>query len=506
MRRWPLVALLIGIALAGLPGLDDPLWGPHHYRLTESAAMARNFYEGPLNILLPRVDWGGAGPGYVEEAFQLYTFLVAVLYRLFGPIEALGRALSLIAHVATAYVLFLLSRRLLGSRAALFAVLFFGLSPLGVYYGRSFQPDSLMLLCSVTAVYLFQRFTEDDGWLVFWGSAVALSAAVLMKPLNLYLGLPLLYLAFRRFRFSLIRRPALWLYAGMAFVPAMLWYVWAHQLWIEYGNTNGMWGQGFSMFGTRSVLLDPALYRVTLRRALLLITTLAGSGLLVLGLLLKRRNGGYLAHVWLIGFAVAFALTAGSQIGHDYYLMPPLVITALPMGAAADHLWDRRFEGLLVPAEWAPRLLVAVLCLVTGWETGVRFRDYDVVPRQQRVERSLAESLATHSEPGSLVVIGVGSRPSLSAERQRHRDPDGTFSALGPVELYHSRRRGWCLRFEDWSVERLEALRAKGATHFATWYLSGLEAAPELGEALAERFTLVERADRWVIYSLAPPG
>ncbi len=149
------LAILTGIILVRLPGVRDPLFGLHHVRMNETAAIARNFYENSMNILYPQIDWGGDGPGYVEEGFQLYAFLVAFLYKVFGVSDVAGRGLSLLFYALSAVMLFLLARRLFNQRAALFSLFFFGVAPLGIYYGRSFQPDSLMLLCSLAAVHLF---------------------------------------------------------------------------------------------------------------------------------------------------------------------------------------------------------------------------------------------------------------------------------------------------------------------------------------------------------------
>ena len=497
-----LVALLAGIALAGLAGLDNPLFGPHHYRMNESAAMARNFYEHSMNIFYPRIDWGGAGPGFIEEAFQLYSFLVAVLYKLFGPLEPLGRALSLVAHVATAYLIFRVERPMSENRSALFAVFFFGASAMGIYYGRSFQPDSLILLCAVATVYLFRRFTEEGSRSALLASALTLSAAVLMKPHNLYLGLPLLYLCVRRFHTSLFRQPLLWAYAGIAVVPAAAWYAHAHQLWLEYGNTNGIWGQGFSMFGPTSQLIDLGIYTLSAKRVIFMITTLAGSALVVLGLLIRRRPGGYLPHFWLAGFAIAFLIAP--QTGHDYYLMPLIAITALPMGAATSFLWQSRFEGLLLPAALAPRALVGLLCVVAAWQAFSAYRAYDVVPESQVLERRFAERLSALTEPGALVVVGLPSSVRVPVERQRHREPDGTYTALGSIALYQSHRKGWCVRSHYWSVELIDALRRKGATYFATWHVRGLLENVEFRDEMADRYELMEGTPEWQVYRLTP--
>ena len=63
--------LLLLLVAVRIPGLDDPLVGRYDERMNETAAIARNYHELEMNILYPRIDWGGNGPGYAEEAFQI---------------------------------------------------------------------------------------------------------------------------------------------------------------------------------------------------------------------------------------------------------------------------------------------------------------------------------------------------------------------------------------------------------------------------------------------------
>ncbi|MCI0531795.1 MAG: dolichyl-phosphate-mannose--protein mannosyltransferase, partial [candidate division Zixibacteria bacterium] len=70
----------------GIPILDHQSW-----RQADSAAMARNFYQEEFNPLYPRVDGRGWTSGHVESEFPLYSFLVAILYKMFGFHESVGR-------------------------------------------------------------------------------------------------------------------------------------------------------------------------------------------------------------------------------------------------------------------------------------------------------------------------------------------------------------------------------------------------------------------------------
>ena len=61
--------MLFGL-LCRLYNLTAPFLDYHSWRQTDTAAIARNFYYNGFNILYPQIDWGGAGPGYVESEFS----------------------------------------------------------------------------------------------------------------------------------------------------------------------------------------------------------------------------------------------------------------------------------------------------------------------------------------------------------------------------------------------------------------------------------------------------
>lgn len=209
------LGLLLGIALLPAPRVNDPLVGMDHVRMNETAALARNYFENSMRMLYTQVDCGGCGPGYVEEVFHLYAFFLAAMYKAVGVSDAVGRAVSLGFYVASALLLLLLARRLSSTKTGLFASLFFASAPLGLYYGTSFQPESFYLVCFMATVLLFVARTDTNRDVALWGSAVAFSAALMMKPANVYLGLPLVYLCYRRFGWRLFRRWKPYLFRGL---------------------------------------------------------------------------------------------------------------------------------------------------------------------------------------------------------------------------------------------------------------------------------------------------
>ena len=142
---WPL--LLIGAALR-LVNLHAPVLGVHSWRQADTAAIARNAFEAGLPLWLPQVDWGGASSGFAETDPPLYSQAVAWLYGWFGVQEWLARSLSLALSLLALWLLMRLGQRLLGADAGWWGGLLFAVLPLSVFYGRSIQPESLLLACS----------------------------------------------------------------------------------------------------------------------------------------------------------------------------------------------------------------------------------------------------------------------------------------------------------------------------------------------------------------------
>ncbi|MCA1554447.1 MAG: glycosyltransferase family 39 protein, partial [Chloroflexi bacterium] len=312
-----LLIVLLGVGMR-LYRIDVPLLG---IRQNDTAAIARNFAEEEMNIFYPRVDWRGDSPGYVEAELQLYTFAVAWLYRMFGVHEWLGRVLNIGVYAASAWLLFQFGRQVFTARVALFAAFFYSIAPMSDVFTRTFQPDALMSLGALAGVYYFWRWTEDGrprSWLL---SALGVGVAILIKPTNLYFGLPLLYLCYRKFGWRLLRQPSLWLFATATLIPAVVWYAFAWQLWQMYGNTFGILG-GWVKVGLPSAGFWLQLGKDELRRVVFQIATPLGVPLLLVGVARRPPQHNYVLRAWLVGLIVAALIAAEGYFEHNYYLLP----------------------------------------------------------------------------------------------------------------------------------------------------------------------------------------
>jgi 4-amino-4-deoxy-L-arabinose transferase-like glycosyltransferase len=128
----------------------------HSWRQADTAAMARNFYENGYNFLYPQIDWGGNLAGYCQTEFPIYSFLVAILYRFFGVHESIGRILSIVfSLIAICFFYKLCLEITCDKKLSFWSSFFYTIIPTNIYYSRTFQPESLVLMSAISGFYFF---------------------------------------------------------------------------------------------------------------------------------------------------------------------------------------------------------------------------------------------------------------------------------------------------------------------------------------------------------------
>ncbi|MFC4942049.1 hypothetical protein [Pseudonocardia sp. GCM10023141] len=84
LGRWALVVAAVVTALSVVRALLPMPWLGDIWRPADTATIAHNFYVGGMDLLLPQINWGGAGPGYVDAELQLLPWISAALYHVVG--------------------------------------------------------------------------------------------------------------------------------------------------------------------------------------------------------------------------------------------------------------------------------------------------------------------------------------------------------------------------------------------------------------------------------------
>lgn len=433
--------ILIGLMLFGLLcrlyNLTAPLLDYHSWRQTDTAAIARNFYYNGFNILYPQIDWGGAGPGYVESEFQLVPFIISIFYKIFGVHEYVARLVIIAFSIGSIYLLYKLVRIYYSRRVAIFSAIFFIISPMELYFGRTVMPDSAMIFFSIGSIYFFNKWTNDERNSSFILAMICTALAFLVKISTLYLGLPLLWLAYAKYGKRFLFVPKLYLFAILTLIPPAVWYYFAHSVLAQY-NTFDFWNLGSgSKFATRETLFDPWIYFTLLKNLAFYVFTPIGLLLFAYALSLKTNAKDYVFHFWFLAVVIFFIMVSHSIItGNDYYqraLVPP---AAIFMGRALSAVYEKKKD-----------LSYIILALV------------------------FLSSILVFVSPGSDMFDAYNQmRPVLDAGKTVDKitgqsDLIATTSWIGssPNILYYSDRKGWVVPSETWSEETIEQMMGLGA-------------------------------------------
>ena len=446
---------LLPISLGSLLRLVQiwmPVLGVHSWRQADTAAMARHFSLAGTPIWLPQVDWSGASAGFVESEFPLYPFLVSRLYGLIGVQEWLGRGLSVLCSALTIWLVMRLGRRWFNPEAGWWAGLAFAIAPLGVYFGRAFQAEALLLLCAAGALESLSLWRERRLPWTLALSWVCFTSAGLIKVIPLlWLGLPLLMVQLSSnpqgqapplktlpgHVLRLLRRPGFWLYIGTSLMAIAGWYWHAHQLGQTSGLSFGFWGSGADR-SSISLLLDLNGWINLLLRVSLRLLAVVGVPFLLIGLRASwRSGGGQITISGLVGVLLCTIATMRSSTIHEYYQLPLLLFSS-PLIGLGWQTWHQRRP------RWQPRLLLSLALVVS---LTVLSLDYWAVEHRQR-EAWMPLALTIRRDlPSDARIVSV--------------------TSTDPTLLNLARRQGWLISSKQLTPERLQRWKRAGASHLA---------------------------------------
>lgn len=488
-QRWLWALLLVGLCVR-LIGLDEPLVDQQAWRQTDTAAIARNFYEEDFDILHPRVDWRGTTSGYVETNFPLYPFLVACSYAVVGgSYEWLGRLLSALFSTLTAALLYRLASRIYPDRPRLplLAAFLYLAMPLNVFFGRTFMPEALMVLLSVASLLTFLRWLERPGSAAFLLAVLASALCFLVKIPTLYIGFPLVALAWWRWEgWRFIAQPNLWVFAILVLAPSVWWYDHAADLFHQTGITFGIWNRyGYNKW-SHELLLEAGFYLEVGTRLVHRVFTPVGAVLVLWGLVTawplraasgpasgqhpqQRRAPEWMPYVWLGGIALYVLLVPEGNRKLHYYQMPFVPVgalfAALPLarltagghgGSGRNPTGRQGFAG-----SDRGRVLAAVALLAiagySAWSASSYFDPGDNAHRFYRSSWEAGRLLDEKIPPDALLVTGELDDNSAAPLR-----------AQAPTLLYYFHRKGWQIPVEQFSAGRLDSLSDLGASFFVT--------------------------------------
>jgi 4-amino-4-deoxy-L-arabinose transferase-like glycosyltransferase len=413
-RAWPririasirpeLAALVVLAAVLNLWALSRNGWANDYY-----SAAVRSMTGSWHNFLYESFDPSGV---MTVDKPPLALWVQALSARVFGFNSLALLVPQALMGAASVALVYDLVRRRFGRIAGAVGGLVLALTPISVAISRHNNPDALLVLCCVAALWFFVRALETGKtkWLVLTGVAIGLGFET--KMLVALMVLPgilaaWVYLHPRRWR-PLLAGLASMTAVGLAW-PVLMWVTPASDRpWISGTSDNSIWslifgynglgridgqaggpGGGFGGNGGPfggSIGILRLLNQSMGGQAGWLLGVALVSGVAVLVATRMRRDDARTG--WLIAVGGAFLTTAvafsfASGIFHPYYVSLLAPFTAALVGAGASELRGNRVPaalaillGMVVEIRvlqdnpghltWLPPLLVAGCALACG--------------------------------------------------------------------------------------------------------------------------------------------
>ncbi len=453
------ILLLFGFTLRMFE-LGEPLIDKQAWRQADTAAVARNFFEEDFDLFSPRVDWRGDGSGIVEMNFPLYPYFVSLGYEVFGEVrEWFGRFLSAFFSVTTSILIFFLARNIgFSSSVGLWAMFFFLVTPLSVFFGRAFLPESLMLLLSVSSILTFKYWTESEQIVLYLCAIILASLCYLVKIPTLYLGFPLVAIALSKWGWKFVYERLLWVYLIVSVLPSVIWYLHASDLFTDTGLTFGIWNRfGYDKWD-QSVLYNLDFYRHMTWRFIHNIFTPFGFILLILGV---HKTGiarsRWALWGWLIGLLLYLFLVPEGNRKLHYYQIPFVPLGCIWAGVGTVVALD--YGCRVCNSKYVKYLGMLVLVLSVLGYSAYAIQPYYKQPNNVHAYYESCYDFGHWADKNlpkdALLVVGDLDENS------------GTpFRSQSPTMLYYCHRKGWQITPDEFSEAKLDSLAHLGADFF----------------------------------------
>lgn len=241
--------LVLRMLHIGQPFTDDFAW-----RQASTAMMAENFFTRDWNIFYPQVNWSGPGPSYQGREFQTVTFMAALLYKVFGQHDWIGRSVSVVFGVWGIFALHQLVQIVWGRRHALAAAGVMALTPFAVFMDRSFLPSPTMVSLVLTSTWMLAAYLKTNQNKYLWLAIVTGALGFLTKITGMLMLLPMAYLVVAHlYQTNKLNAKQLLRFFGLTLLmiaPVVPYYLWARHLSMTYppyhfaGAGNWLWDMG----------------------------------------------------------------------------------------------------------------------------------------------------------------------------------------------------------------------------------------------------------------------
>lgn len=200
------------------------------WRQVDTESIARNFVEHRFNIFYPQFNYDGPLPNYIQLELQITTFIIAILYKIFGYKIFLARLVPIILFMISVYYLFKLMREIYSTKIAWIGMFIYSVLPLTLFYSRAIMPESAVLLFFNAAFYYFYMWYKYDEKPYLLLSAIFTALAISQKTPAVFIGIAMILICIDKYGISFLKKWELWLFGIISLVPPIIYIKWSDSI------------------------------------------------------------------------------------------------------------------------------------------------------------------------------------------------------------------------------------------------------------------------------------
>jgi len=342
------------------------------------------------------------------------------------------------------------------------------------------MPESAMIFFSISMVYMFACWLDTRKWSHFILASLFSTLAFLVKLPTLYMGAPLLFLAWNKFRGKIFYQPLLYIFVIAILIPPTLWYSYIARLQFEtYGGSN-VW---LDMLKDYEVLFTLRYWKlIFVTRLIEKMFAFTVFPFVVLGMRAYTSNKeNHVLHIWFFSICLYFVIAAKYNFIHEYYQVPIIPVGCLFAGKFIADFYRQTTsgDGYKSGKLWLVTLMITFIPIHSIYKLNGRLNYNDTW-----LEISAAVQQKT-VRTDRLILEEAVSNPRI---------------------FYYSQRKGWGFSIFDklkpLTPSRLEALIKKGATHYVMASKPN-KINPEMHSFLKSNYQLILQEEHVTIFKLS---
>lgn len=436
-RKWITILIILSIFLMRIPGINNaPPEVGDMWRQPDTESIASNFLNYEFNILKPQFNYDGPLPNYIQLEFQITTFIIAILYKVFGQHYFLARLVPIVFFMISVYYLYKISQKIYGIEIAWITIIIYGILPLNLFYSRAIMPESAALCFFNGAFYYFYIFdSQSETFYSYYESsrrtsslflsAIFTALAISQKTPTIFIGLAFLFMSIEKYGLYFIKQAKLWIFAIISLFPPFLYILYSGHI-AEFKFVEGIGNKHILPKFLSAIFTPEAIdfYKANLAESFTIIILVLGTiGLLTVILtslsVIPSKDKESPILYWLIAMILEVIFIV-SVIKFKYYLIFLTPIISI-LAARALYLISSRFR-------YIGRVIVVIILIYTAYNSFIMVKDQMVV-RQDIVD--FGRVVDEYTKEGDLIVVGHFDPSRLSiSNRQGWRANIGLYDHI----------------------------------------------------------------------------